>query len=228
MFNVLLKKVARQEGIVVGWKTCRLISVVTRFVRFVEISVERKRKKKKKKEKGQLVHALSWRNLIPFTIVLSDLPGSREFQNQFVRVLRSSVSNFSTRAWLSPFHFPSSSLFLFFPPPDGVSLLHFARSRSFHAWHRSNAWRARKEGGCRIGRRIREIAGTMDSLASTVYFRKRNSSFLETRGNLAEILEKIRNGWVRKKEEGKKKTGKRKRKAYNEKKKKTVSLGWER
>lgn len=79
MFNVLLKKVAKQ----VGSKTCRLISIVTRFVQFVEISVERKRKKKKK-EKGQLVHALSWRNLISFTTVLSDLPGSREFQNQFV------------------------------------------------------------------------------------------------------------------------------------------------
>lgn len=172
-----------------------------------------------------MVHALSWRNLIPFTTVLSDLPGSREFQNQFVRVLRVGFQFFYARLTLAvPFSF-----FLPLPippPPDGVSLLHFARSRSFHAWHRSNAWRARKEGGCRIGRRIREIAGTMDSLASTVYFRKRNSSFLETRGNLAEILEKIRNGWVRKKEEGKKKTGKRKGKAYNEKKKKKNCFAW--
>lgn len=51
MFNVLLKKVARQEGIVVGSKTCRLICIVTRFVRFVEISVERKRKKKKERKR---------------------------------------------------------------------------------------------------------------------------------------------------------------------------------
>lgn len=224
MFNVLLKKVARQEGIVVGSKTCRLICIVTRFVRFVEISVERKRKKKKKKKDNWSTPCPDGiSSLSPQFCLICPARASSKINSSESSV---SVSNFSTRAWLSPFHFPSSSLFLFFPPPDGVSLLHFARSRSFHAWHRSNAWRARKEGGCRIGRRIREIAGTMDSLASTVYFRKRNSSFLETRGNLAEILEKIRNGWVRKKEEGKKKTGKRKGKAYNEKKKKKNCFAW--
>lgn len=226
MFNVLLKKVARQEGIVVGSKTCRLICIVTRFVRFVEISVERKRKKKKERK----------RTIGPRPVLTESHP----FHHSFVWFARLARVPKSIRQ-SPPCRFPiflraldsRRSIFLlppssYFPPPppDGVSLLHFARSRSFHAWHRSNAWRARKEGGCRIGRRIREIAGTMDSLASTVYFRKRNSSFLETRGNLAEILEKIRNGWVRKKEEGKKKTGKRKGKAYNEKKKKKNCFAW--
>lgn len=170
-----------------GSKTCKLISIVTCSIRG---NIGQKETKKKKKEKRQLVHACpaGISSLSPqFRLIYS-----HEFQNHscmFRVPMFLRFQFFYARLTLAvPFSF-FLPLPLFHPiSSDGVSLLHFARSRSFHAGHRSNR---RWVEGCRIGRRIREIAGTMDSLAST-RFTFETFLFAETRGNLAEILEKIR------------------------------------
>lgn len=130
----------------------------------MEISVERKRKKKR-----QLVHGIS--SLSPqFCLICPARTSSKINSCMFARVRVLRVQFFYA---LNSCH--AISLLPLFPPifSDGISLLHFAlvhctRGIGLIADGWRDGW---EEGGCRIGRRIREIAGTMDSLASTVYFR---------------------------------------------------------